>query len=378
LDTSMRAIVALPVFLLNFGALAQPCQPRLEYDEIVAVVTERFFDQTFNGLDWSQRVALSRSEVACADDADQVAVVVNSLLAELEASHTALYTRKDMHYWGLNALFTFDDPGAYALNFSGIWPEQRNGTWFAKHVFEGSPAASVGVLAGDELLAVDGISFSVLGFHAGVSALTLTSDGRTRRDVRIEAARKTVMQGFIDAATSSARILLVGDKRVGYFHLWTARDAILRSMETALDDFEDSGVDALIIDYRGGYGGTSEDYLRKIRASAYWRSRPNYFLIDDSVRSGKEMLAGLIKRDRLGTLVGSTTAGYFLGASPFRFADDKYLLLLAIGDGTVPVVPGIGVIEGLGIEPDVFVAPCRIYCSGRDPQLEKVMELIRA
>jgi predicted metalloprotease with PDZ domain len=83
-----------------------------------------------------------------------------------------------MHYWGLNALFTFDDSDAYALNFSGIWPEQQNGKRFAKHVLEGSPAASVGVLAGDELLAIDGMSFSVLGFRPGGSTLTLTSDWR--------------------------------------------------------------------------------------------------------------------------------------------------------------------------------------------------------
>jgi carboxyl-terminal processing protease len=282
-----------------------------------------------------------------------------------------------MHYWGLNALFWADDSDVYALKFSGIWPEQQDGKWFVKHVFEGSPAAAAGVLTGDELLAIDGMSFSVLGFGAGVSALTLTSDGRTAREVGIAAVNKTIMQSFIDATSSSARILSVGDKRAGYFHLWTAREAILRSMEAALDDFEDRGVDALIVDYRGGYGGTSEDYLRKIRESAYWGNARKYFLIDDSVRSGKEMLAGLVKRDGLGTLVGSTTAGYFLGASPFRFFDDKYLLLLAIGDGTIPVVPGVGVIEGIGIEPDVLVAPCRMYCSGRDPQLEKALQLIR-
>lgn len=215
----MRAISTVFVVLLPFGAPAQPCQPRLEYDEIVAVVTERFFDQTFNGLNWNERVAIRRSEVACTDRADQVAATVNSLLTELEASHTALYTHQDMHYWGLNALFTFDDPDAYALNFSGIWPERQNGKWFAKHIFEGSPAASVGVFVGDELFAIDGNSFSVLGFDLGVSTLTLTSDGRTTREVRIEAVSKTVMQGFVDAATSSARILSFGDKRVGYFHL---------------------------------------------------------------------------------------------------------------------------------------------------------------
>ncbi len=112
-------------------------------------------------------------------------------------------------------------------------------------------------------------------------------------------------------------------------------------------------------------------YLRKIRESAYWGKVRKYFLIDDSVRSGKEMLAGIVKRDGVGTLVGSRTAGYFLGASPFRFFHDKYFLLLAVGDGTVPVLPGIGRIEGVGVTPDVFVEPCRMYCAEHHPVLER-------
>ena len=33
-------------------------------------------------------------------------------------------------------------------------------------------------------------------------------------------------------------------------------------------------------------------------------------------------------------------------------------------------------IEGVGVQPDVRVAPCRMRCAGRDPQLEKALELL--
>jgi carboxyl-terminal processing protease len=244
-------------------------------------------------------------------------------------------------------------------------------------VFEDSPADNVGVLVGDELVAIDGVEFSPLGFGAERATLRLSSDGRTTRDVVIHTIKQSLMQGFVNAARASARIIAVGEKRVGLFHLWTARDTILASMNDALANFEAMRVDAILLDYRGGYGGTSEDYLAKIRESAFLSQIPKYYLVDDSVRSGKEMLAGIIKRDGLGTLVGSTTAGYFLGASPSRFFDDKYFLLLAIGDGTIPVVPGVGQIEGFGIEPDVLVDPCRMHCLGRDPQFEEAIQLIR-
>ena len=63
------------------------------------------------------------------------------------------------------------------------------------------------------------------------------------------------------------------------------------------------------------------------------------------------------------------------GARPCvdRLFDGKYFLYVAVGGGDAA---GIGRIEGVGIQPDVAVAPCGSYCSNRDPQLEKALELI--
>jgi len=43
---------------------AESCQARREYDEITALVTQEFYDQTFRGLDWPARVADYRNRVA--------------------------------------------------------------------------------------------------------------------------------------------------------------------------------------------------------------------------------------------------------------------------------------------------------------------------
>jgi carboxyl-terminal processing protease len=169
-------------------------------------------------------------------------------------------------------------------------------------------------------------------------------------------------------------VIDAGAKRVGYFHLWGARDGVLSALEESLAGFERARVDALILDFRGGYGGTSLDYLRALLASEYLMSIPKFILVDDGVRSGKEMLAAIIKRDKLGTLVGTRTAGAFLGATAARFFDDKYFLLLAAfgaPDGLPPV-------EGVGVSPDVEVPACRRYCAGLDAQLMKALDLAAA
>jgi C-terminal processing protease CtpA/Prc len=100
-----------------------------------------------------------------------------------------------------------------------------------------------------------------------------------------------------------------------------------------------------------------------------------YFLIDDTVRSAKEFLSATVKRDRLGTLVGSTTQGAYLLSRASRLFEGKYFLLVPIADELD--FGDIEGIEGIGVDPDVFVEPCHTFCSGSDPILNRAIELIR-
>jgi|GEM_PF-4373595 len=140
-----------------------------------------------------------------------------------------------------------------------------------------------------------------------------------------------------------------------------------------MENFSESDIDALIVDLRGGFGGTSDDYLSAVRFMRVQTPVPVYFLIDDSVRSGKELLAALVRRDGLGTLVESTTAGCYLSGRMNRLLDNRYFLDVAVG--TFPT-PGTGDIEGIGVAPDIDLAPCRQHCNGSDPILDRVLQLI--
>ena len=365
---------ALFVLLLAAASAraADDCDSRHEFDQIVSEVTHRFYDKTFHGLDWPARTRHYRHALSCGADAAGVALVVNQLLSELHASHTALYTRADMHYWGLNSVFS-PNLMDYRLNFAGIWPERQNGQWFAKYVFEGSAAARAGVARGDELLQLNDAPFSPFAFTDQTDSLVVRSVPKARRTLAIKADYMSIMQAFIDASKASTRTIELPGKRVGYFHLWTARDSILQALREALAGFEASRVDALIVDFRGGYGGTSPDYLAPLRASPHLMSVPKFFLIDDGVRSGKEMLAAMVKQEKLGTLVGSRTSGAFLGAVPVRLIDGKYFLLVA-AYGSIPV--DLPPIEGVGVQPDIEVAPCSAFCGGHDAPLEKALALV--
>jgi carboxyl-terminal processing protease len=375
-----RGLLLVLLACLGFEARAiaaeTPCQPVVEFDVITAAVTEHFYDRTFRGLDWLKRVATARNKVRCQDDTQAVAAKLNRLLSELHASHTGVYTQRDPDYWALQSVFS-QSVDQHPVSFSGIWPLRVERRWYAKYVLPGSPAAESGVEAGDELISIDGKPFQPLGFSATkASTLVLSRDGRRKQSLPISARMEPMQKFFLDATRASARRIPVGAHDVGYFHLWAGtHELFLASLNSALAEFEEQRVDALVLDLRGGFGGAGPEYLEKLQDSAYLARVPKYFLIDDGVRSGKEWVSGSVKSQKLGTLVGSKTAGMFLAGAPYHFFDDRYLLYLAV-EAFEP--PGIGKIEGVGIAPDVPVAPCRKYCAGKDPQFDKAEELIRA
>jgi C-terminal processing protease CtpA/Prc len=85
-------------------------------------------------------------------------------------------------------------------------------------------------------------------------------------------------------------------------------------------------------------------------------------------------VSALVRQQKLGTLVGSTTAGMFVSGRANEPFDGKYFLYV----GTAAFTPeGIPPIEGIGVPPDVAVPACRVFCNGEDPQLAKALELFR-
>jgi carboxyl-terminal processing protease len=354
---------------------AAPCDPLKDYDSITTTVTGKFFDRTFRGLDWLSRVAVYRSRISCDMTPGGVAAVVASLLAELKTSHTGIYTKDDLDYWALKSIFS-RDLSKFRLAFPGIWAIRVRGEWYAKNVLKGSPAEAAGVLTGDKLLALDGGPFAPTGFKEGrESVLTLSTDGRIVREVRLLPVFESVQEAFLKASVLSKRVLRIGARKVGYFHVWCGTHGeFLAAFNAALSEFSGEKVDALLVDLRDGFGGASPDYLRFLLEDPYLKSVPKYFLINDGVRSGKEWVSAIIKKDKIGTLIGTTTAGAFVGGAPFDLFDGKYCLFLAVETFDPPGLPRL---EGVGVAPDVAVGDCRELCAGRDPQLEAAVEFIR-
>jgi carboxyl-terminal processing protease len=119
-----------------------------------------------------------------------------------------------------------------------------------------------------------------------------------------------------------------------------------------------------------GYTIQGSEFLLKKLTEKHWR-KPVVMLVNQGSRSGKEILAYGFKKYGIGTLVGTKTAGAVVGGRAFLL-DDGNLLYLAVVD----VLVNGERLEGKGVIPDVEVPFPLEYARGKDPQIDKSIELL--
>jgi carboxyl-terminal processing protease len=94
-------------------------------------------------------------------------------------------------------------------------------------------------------------------------------------------------------------------------------------------------------------------------------------LVNGGTRSGKEILAYGFKKYGLGEVIGTQTTGAVLAGRAFLLSDGS-LLLLAVADVRVDGQR----LEGVGVTPTIEVPFAVEYAQGKDPQLERAIDLL--
>jgi carboxyl-terminal processing protease len=375
------------------------------FEKVWELVRDRFYDPRLNGLDWPATREHYRPQAQAARSQDELAAVVNAMLAELHASHTRYYTPDDPAYYQLADIFAgalehrglqrIFPSGEVSYPGIGIFTEvDDRGRTFATGVIEGAPAHKAGLLLGDEILSADDRPFRpVASFRGKVGVSVSLSIRRTRggspTSIAVVPADLHPNAMFLDGLKASARVIDAGSNaRIGYVHVWSyAGRQYQRTIEDLIAEGPLSDADSLIWDLRDGWGGAQPQYLdlfnphsptMKVTArdgetdlvDVKWR-KPVAALINGGTRSGKEVLAYGFKEYRLGELIGSRTEGAVLAATAFLIGEEG-LLLLAVDD---VVVDGRR-LEGAGVEPTIEVAFDPRYAAGADPQLARAVEVL--
>ena len=273
------------------------------------------------------------------------------------------------------------------FNGLGIEVSMKNGLPTVVTAMEDTPAAKAGILSGDQILRINGVStermdlqdaINVLRGPAGrkVTLTLLRPSTKEIKDYSLERAEIKVQ------SVKGVRLLdaeLTGPFRIGYIRLIQFNEPTAEELAKALDELQKQGMQALLLDLRNNPGGLLNSAVdvcaqflppntkvvstqgrvasqqHDYATSGAKKERPNFpiaLLINEGSASGAEIVSGALKDLHRAILVGETTFGkgsvqnvmQLPDGSAVRFTTAKYY------------TPGKQVIQGNGVAPNIRVA----------------------
>jgi len=263
----------------------------------------------------------------------------------------------------------------------------------------GSPAEKAGLLPGDQIVGVNGkdmtgidgelVRQQVIGPKGSKVTLTIRREGREDTfDVVVERA----------SITTPTILTRMEKNNVAYIRLYTFGSSTTEDLRKALKDVMAKKPAGLILDLRyngGGYLETAIDVASQFidngvimyeeygdgRRTTY-RARsgglatdiPMVVLINEGSASASEIVAGAIQDSGRGRLVGVTSYGKGSVQSPTELVNDEGAVRITIARWLTPKERQI---NQVGLTPDVVVEISDADAqAGRDPQLDKAIELL--
>lgn len=223
-------------------------------------------------------------------------------------------------------------------------------------VVKGGPSESVGILAGDRIVNIDGkpyvgdtisndgVMHHLKGTKGSIAKLAIKRRGQAKL-LSFDVTRGDVPIKTVDAAYTAA-------PGVGYMRITSFGDTTFSEFIAALSKLYNDNANGLIIDLRGNPGGYMEtavmmanELLPKNSLIVYTEGRksprkeykadgrgafqklPLVVLVDETSASASEIFAGAIQDNDRGTIIGRRSFGKGLVQVPIEFPDGSMLRL---------------------------------------------------
>jgi carboxyl-terminal processing protease len=262
----------------------------------------------------------------------------------------------------------------------------------------GSPADKAGLRTGDKIIAIDGEDMTgidgelvrqrVLGPAGSTVRLTILRQGQEPFDVVITRARITVPS--VDGR------MLEGD--IAYVRIFIFAENTKSQLRQTLRQLLQQNPRGLIVDLRGNGGGYLDSAVEvasefiaegvivyeeygdgsrqtfEARPGGLATQIPLVVLINEGSASASEIVAGAIQDHGRGPLVGVTSFGKGSVQLPTVLKHDQGAVRITIARW---LTPNGRTIHGKGLTPDIEVKITpEDFAQGRDPQLDKAVELL--
>lgn len=265
---------------------------------------------------------------------------------------------------------------------------------------KGSPAEKAGLRPNDQIIAIDGEDMTgvepeaarqkVLGPAGTNVTLTILRTGQEPFDVTITRAQIVVPLVEYEML----------DGNIAYINLTTFGDTASEDLRAALTELLAQNPKGLILDLRNNGGGYLDQAVSVVSefipgkqvvviekygdgseetSSSTGRGLatdiPLVVLVNEGSASASEIVAGAIQDYGRAKLVGVTTFGKGSVQILTPLGEDQGVVGITIAAW---LTPNGRTIEGTGLTPDVIVERTNAdYDAGRDPQLEKAIELLK-
>ncbi len=380
-------------------------EPRAEwaqmFEEAVRLHRDFFYDAQMHGLDWAAVAGRYRALVPHVQHREDLNFLLAELAGELVVGHAYVsggdVPRGPSPRVGLLGADYEISQGRYRFRriLSGLnWnPDLR------------APLTEPGVnvCEGEYLLAVNGRPLHApdsLYAHFEQTADRVTelrvgptpddADARTVTVRPTDDERRLRLRAWIEdnrrrvdelSGGRAAYVYMADTARVGY-------EAFNRYYFSQLDK------QAVVLDERFNGGGSVADYVVDLLdrpVLSHWATRegrpfatpnasifgPKVMIINELAGSGGDALPHFFRRRALGSIVGKRTWGGLIGIYDYP----------PLIDGGMVTSPRLAIfspegeweVENVGVAPDIEVdLPTRLTAQGRDPQLERAVELVMA
>src|SRR6266446_2961927 len=286
------------------------------------------------------------------------------------------------------------------FNGLGIEVSTKNGVLTVVTAMEDTPAAKAGILAGDQILKINGTSTERLELQQAVNLLRGKPEQKATLTI-LRPSSKEVKDYVLERAevkvqsVKNAHLIdkeLTGAFKVGYVRVVQFNEPTAEELAKTLDELQKQGMQALILDLRNNPGGLLNSAVdvcsqflppntivvstqgraasqeRDYITSSTAKERPRFplaVLVNEGSASGAEIVSGALKDLKRAILVGETTFGkgsvqnvmQLPDGSALRFTTAKYY------------TPGKQVIQGNGVTPNIRVP--------MSPEQERTLFLLR-
>ncbi|MCQ2550827.1 MAG: S41 family peptidase [Clostridia bacterium] len=267
---------------------------------------------------------------------------------------------------------------------------KQDGQYLVQETIDSSPAQRAGFKKGDVLLKVDGKTYKdqddMMNAIRGPKGSKVTIQ-YLRGGSYLEA---TMIREEITVSSVQSKVI---EDNIGYIRISEFDRNTGESFENELTELENKGVKGLVIDLRlngGGYVSESvkvADLLlpactvtsmtdkngkeKRLDSDASCTNLPYVLIVDSQTASAAEILAGAVKDNKGGKIVGTKTFGKGIVQSPFELSDGSCVKLTTMEYLT----PNGNKVHKKGIKPD-FTVKLKMG-DATDYQLNKALELLK-